>query len=109
MKSYKCTTKNKLDTSKQEWLKMDYKVSIEIVNILESGKCPSGHKVGETFQMPEDRGKICSAAFHAIYPYLTGLQFGASFPWEEDPDNITICCPDYKNPVVFKITRQKSE
>ncbi|MHA2296884.1 MAG: TIGR04076 family protein [Candidatus Hodarchaeales archaeon] len=84
------------------------KVSIDVVNILESGECSHGHTIGENFVLPDDRGKICSAAFHSMYPYIVGIQYGANFPWEEDPDSITICCPDYKNPVVFKITRKKA-
>jgi len=78
---------------------------IEVVNILEAGRCPYGHEIGDKFEYPEDRGKICTAAFNSIYPYALGINIGASFPWEEDPDSVTICCPDYKNPVVFKITR----
>ena len=27
----------------------DYKVSIEITDILEEGKCPAGHAIGKTF------------------------------------------------------------
>ena len=61
-------------------------VTIEIVDILLKGECSHGHKIGEKFELPDDRGKICSAAYHTIYPYITGLQFGASFPWEEDPE-----------------------
>ena len=80
-------------------------IKIEVVKILEAGKCNYGHKVGDKFDYPEEKGKLCSTAWHTLFPYLTGLQFGASFPWEEDTDSITICCPDYKNPVVFKITR----
>jgi len=37
------------------------------------------------------------------------MLLGRNFPWEEDPNSVTICCPDYKNPVVFKITRKKLE
>jgi uncharacterized repeat protein (TIGR04076 family) len=83
--------------------------TIEIVDILEAGTCNYGHKVGDKFEYPEERGKICSAAFHAIYPYALGIRTGACYPWEEDPDSITVCCPDYKNPVVFKITRKEKD
>ncbi|MFX1513417.1 MAG: TIGR04076 family protein [Promethearchaeota archaeon] len=83
-------------------------LKIEIVDILQNGECSHGHKIGEKFELPDDCGKICSAAYHTIYPYITGLQYGACFPWEEDADTCTICCPDYKNPVVFKITRIKT-
>ncbi len=87
----------------------DRKVTIEVVDILEAGTCNYGHKKGELFNYPEDRGKICAAAFNVIYPYALGIRMGASFPWEEDPKSVTICCPDYKNPVVFKITREDTK
>ncbi len=80
-------------------------LKIEVIKILEAGTCNFGHKKGDTFDYPEEKGKICSAAWHTLYPYLSGLQYGASYPWEENSDSITLCCPDYKNPVVFKITR----
>ena len=80
--------------------------TIEVVDILEAGICNYGHEIGDKFEYPKERGKICSAAFHAIYPYALGINMGACFPWEEDKESITVCCPDYKNPVVFKITRK---
>ena len=82
---------------------------IEIVNILEAGSCPYGHEIGDKFEYPEERGKICAAAFNSIYPYALGISMNSNFPWEEDPNSVTICCPDYKNPVVFKITRNNSK
>ena len=81
-------------------------VEIEIVDILEAGTCNYGHKIGDKFSYPEERGKICAAAFHSIYPYALGIRIGGCFPWEGDKNSITVCCPDYKNPVVFKITRK---
>lgn len=82
------------------------KVTIEVVDILLTGKCNYDHKIGDKFDYPIETGKICTAALHSIYPYALGIQFGGSFPWEEDSDSVTVCCPDYKNPVVFKITRE---
>ena len=82
-------------------------LKIEVIKILEAGKCHFGHKQGDTFDYPEEKGKLCSAAWHTMYPYLSRLRFGASYPWEKDKNCITICCPDYKNPVVLKITRKE--
>ena len=78
-----------------------------VIEVLDSHGCNSQHKIGDKFRYPEDKGKICTAALHAIYPYALGIQIGGSFPWEEEANSITICCPDYKNPVVFKITREE--
>ncbi len=85
------------------------KVKIEIVKILEAGTCPYEHKVGDTFMYPEDRGKICAAAFSDLYSHIRVLQFGGSFPWSEEEGTATVCCHDYKNPVVFKLTRVEEE
>ena len=81
------------------------KIAVEVVNILEAGKCPGKHKIGDKFNFPEERGKICPAAFNVLYPYILGFQSGGDFPWEENTDTCTVCCPDYKNPVVFKLSR----
>ena len=84
-----------------------YKVSAEIVGILEEGKCPAGHQIGEKFEYPEDRGKICAAAFHSIYPYIRVMESGGSFAYFDEPNAHSVCCPDYKRPVVFKISRKE--
>lgn len=85
------------------------KVSIRITKILESGECPGGHKVGEEFTYPEDRGEICASAMHVMFPAVRVLQFGGSFPWSDDPDGAVLCCPDAKNPVVFELKRETGD
>ncbi|MGY5874839.1 MAG: TIGR04076 family protein [Candidatus Thorarchaeota archaeon] len=82
-------------------------VVIEVVEILGTGKCNYGHKVGDVYETAEEQRKICGAAYHTLYPYITGLKADGSFPWEDDPDVVTIGCPDYKNVVVFKISRKR--
>jgi uncharacterized repeat protein (TIGR04076 family) len=83
------------------------KVTIEIVDILLTENCDYGHKIGDNFDYPSERSKICAAAWHSLYPFALTIQNGGSFSWSDDPDSVTICCPDHKNPVVFKITREK--
>ena len=82
-------------------------VTIEITDILEEGICPRGHKIGETFEYPEDRGKICPAAFNSIYPYIRVMESGGAYPYFDEPDAHSYCCPDYLRPVVFKISRKE--
>ena len=84
-------------------------ISLEIVKIFEKGECAHGHKVGDKFKYPDDVGKLCQLAYNSISPYITTLRFDGSFPWSEDKDTTMFCCPDPNNPVVFKITRTKSE
>ncbi len=86
-----------------------YNVDIEVTDILESGKCSFGHKVGDKFSTANQCRGVCAAAYHTLYPYITALRTGGSFPWEDDPDVSTICCPDHKNPVVFKLTRNRED
>ncbi|MFA9496429.1 MAG: TIGR04076 family protein [Candidatus Bathyarchaeota archaeon] len=81
------------------------KVSIEITNILEEGTCPVGHKIGEKFSYPEDIGKLCPAALNSIYPLIGVMESGGSKPYFDEPNAHSACCPDYKRPVVFKISR----
>jgi uncharacterized repeat protein (TIGR04076 family) len=85
------------------------RVEIRIARILEKGECPFGHKVGDEFIYPEDRGRICASAMHSIFPAIRVLQFGGSFPWEGDPDRAVVCCPDARNPVVFDLKRVEAE
>jgi len=74
--------------------------------ISQKGTCAGGHKVGDKFIIGEKTPpKLCTWAFHAIFPPALVLQFGGSFPWEEDPDKTTVACPDPTNPVVFELRR----
>ncbi|GAG37096.1 unnamed protein product, partial [marine sediment metagenome] len=41
-------------------------------------------------------------------PSAQVLQFGGSFPWEDDPNRTTVACPDPANPVVFELRRSLS-
>ena len=71
---------------------MSFKVFIEISDVLGDWKCPRGHEVGETFHYPEDRGKICAAAFNSIYPYIRILESGGTYPYFEDNHDYFRAC-----------------
>lgn len=85
----------------------NYEIKLEITDILEEGKCPAGHTVGEVFSYPEDRGKICPSAMHSIFPTVRVMQSGGAFSWFDTPNSHSNCCPDYKRPVIFKISRNE--
>lgn len=77
-----------------------------LITIVEQkGKCNAGHKQGQQFIYEGKLPDMCPSAWYAIYPYLRILQFGGDLPWEK-PGQAILACPDYKNPVVFKIERQ---
>lgn len=80
------------------------------------GDCAAGHFVGEEFDLTlfsEEKKRahrthrapnICSFLYDAIFPYIVTLQFGGSFPWSSNKDEVEAGCPDnYK--VVIKIRR----
>ena len=74
--------------------------------ISQKGACSAGHRLGDEFvigqQTPPD---LCSWAFYTLFPFAQVLQFGGSFPWEQDPNKTTVACPDPANPVVFELRR----
>ncbi len=81
-----------------------HEVLVKVVS--QTGKCEQEHKVGEEWvlgaKIPEG---ICLSAFAALIPNARVLMFGASFPWESDPDVSQVACPDPHNPVVFELKR----
>lgn len=74
--------------------------------ISQKGTCTAGHKVGDEFVIGQQTPpNICSWAFYSLFPPAEVLQFGGSFPWENDRNKATIACPDSENPVVFELRR----
>jgi uncharacterized repeat protein (TIGR04076 family) len=77
--------------------------------ISQKGTCAAGHKVGDEFIIGEKTPPdLCSWAFYSLFPPASVLQFGGSFPWEEDPNRTTVACPDPASPVVFELRRAPS-
>lgn len=79
-----------------------------IVEVVKSkGKCFFGYKVGDKWETVGLKciPGFCGAAFHAAFPALFALNFGAKFFFMANPDSIdTVTCPDGGN-IVFKVTR----
>jgi len=74
--------------------------------ISQKGHCALSHKVGDKFRIVDKTPSgMCSWAFYTLFPFISVLQFGGSFPWEDDRDKATIACPDPANPVVFELRR----
>ena len=62
-----------------------YQVVARVVS--QKGNCVTEHKVGDEFLVADKTPTgMCSWAFYAIFPFVTVLQFGGSFPWEKDRD-----------------------
>ena len=81
-----------------------YKVIAKVIS--QEGTCDANHKVGDEFPIGDKTPpNMCSWAFYALFPVASVLQFGGSFPWENDPDKTTVACPDPANPVIFELRR----
>ncbi len=81
-----------------------YHVAVKVVS--QKGTCANKHKVGDEWLI---KGKtppgICLSAFNSLFLPSQVLRFGGAFPWETNPDVITIACPDAGNSVVFELRR----
>jgi len=70
------------------------------------GTCSAGHRVGDEFVIGQETPpKLCSWAFYSLFPFAEVLQFGGSFPWEEDKGKARVACPDPENAVIFELRR----
>jgi len=81
----------------------------EIVCIVVSNKgtCSAGHKAGDKFLIGQTTPPgLCSWAFNALFPFAEVLEFGGSFPWENDKNKARVACPDPDNPVIFELRRE---
>lgn len=84
---------------------MNNQVEVEVVQILERGVCPVGHKVGDkwVFNRIAPAG-LCANAISAMFPIVQTLRFGGCPHWGKD-GKARVCCPDFANPVVFELRR----
>jgi len=84
-----------------------YKVSATIIS--QQGTCEAGHKVGEKYIITDKTPTgMCAWAFYTIFPFVSALQVGGSFPWEEDKEAAIVACPDPTNKVVYELRRLRS-
>ena len=85
---------------------MAKRYDIKITLLSQKRKCHAGHKVGDQFIVGQKTpGGMCMGAFGALFPYLTTLRFGGSFPWEKKEGQGTFCCPDPEVVNVFRMER----
>ncbi len=71
--------------------------------------CPL-FEVGDEFVLDigEPPKGFCQAAFDDIYRYISGLRFGANYPWMSREGTATACCTDGLRPVIFFLERIES-
>ncbi len=70
--------------------------------------CPM-FEVGDEFIADVDAAPkgFCPAAFDDIYRYISGLRFGANYPWMAKEGTATVCCTDGLRPVIFRLERME--
>lgn len=72
------------------------------------GHCTANHKIGDIIELScHNANGLCGFFYHDIFPALQTLQFGGKFPWQSDPDNLTVECPDRHNVVTMELKRIK--
>jgi uncharacterized repeat protein (TIGR04076 family) len=83
-----------------------YEVVIKLIS--NQQPCHCGHKIGDewVFDYFIPAKKMCSLAYNAIYPMALALWAGGTFPWQEDPDVITMSCPDPEVHNHFELRRR---
>ena len=87
----------------------EYKVFLEIISV--DGFCSHNHKVGEKFEVSlSEPGKLCGHFYNAVYPWITTFQFGGNICFSlfqgNDKDTYNVHCPDAKNMVTARMTRE---
>jgi uncharacterized repeat protein (TIGR04076 family) len=87
---------------------MEMKVYEVVIRLVANQRpCYVGHKIGDEWVFNYfTPSSMCGLAYNALYPVALALQFGATFPWQEDPDVITLACPDAEVNNVFELRRR---
>ena len=95
-----------------------YTYTVEIVEG-PAGGCGWGHKPGDTFEYPAQKGAICHWLMDSMNGFMRVLEYGGHLPWMYggtpyekvvDPDGVTtefVRCPDPTSGLVAKITRTR--
>ena len=80
------------------------------VNVIkQTGFCAAGYQVGDEILFTGHciQGKTCIHALIGQLPKVLAMKYGASFPWNDEPDTSYLACPDAFNPVVFEFHRER--
>ena len=84
-------------------------IGYKVIGTIKSvkGNCRAGHKVGDRLELSgHSSGGLCGFFYHDIFPTITMLQFGGSYPWG-DPDKVERECIDKGNAVTIELRREK--
>ena len=61
------------------------RVQVTVKDIQGTGKCPLGHKKGDTWLIENSftPTNFCMIAFAAVYPAIRTMRYGGEHPWGE--------------------------
>lgn len=68
--------------------------------------------VGDEFVIDSGTGMpdgFCQGAFMDLSRFISGLRFGADYPWMKEPGTMVCACPDGLRPVIFRLERLDEE
>ena len=87
----------------------DYKVIAKVKEIKGFCEAHSNHVGKDIWEIvgTQTKGYICPTALVAIYQTVKALQYGATLPWEKDPDFATQVCIDPLGQCIFELRRIK--
>lgn len=74
-------------------------IKISVVDQKGSRPCHRGHKIGDSFDYENDRGKICPLAMHMLFPMIDIIKYGGKL------NSDCFCCPDVDTINVFKLEK----
>ena len=79
---------------------------IRITLISQTGTCPRGHRVGDTWTTEgASPNGLCLGALNSLLPSVMALKFGGNFPWMKTQGEGVFACPDHAVQNVFKVER----
>lgn len=90
----------------KKWHWPRYAVKATVVDIMGSGVCPAGLKVGDSWvwkwAVPDG---MCPWLAYALFPFFQALTFGGNVAWEVEEGKTRVCCIDPRSPVVVELER----
>jgi uncharacterized repeat protein (TIGR04076 family) len=75
-----------------------YKITLEITNV--GGICMSGCKVGQKFDLSDNRtDNLCGTFYHSLFPTISVFDYDGDLWFLSDKNKLEVRCPDYVNDV----------
>lgn len=84
-----------------------YRVEATVTGI-GKGKCRSGHKIGDRFEIScLDAAGMCGWLYHDLFPHLLTFEHGGNLPWWNGDVIEEYECPDRRTQIKIRLERFK--